>query len=1010
MKNRPWLLVLFATLCVILPIARALGGTGRIVDGKLDLTVMFTYREAEPDSWRPMFEQASRLLYNATNGQLQIGQVRVVDAGLDKWDADVWIQDNISGAFANVLGLGGPGHIYLSQTHKSVTEPAVGPFGLVHEFGHYGFGLYDEYKGATPPPAAKFAEQMRPNQPHQYCTTEDDTVACVMDGGTTIQPNNRRTEFCTSILDGLLTRHNDGVLVDGQLYVNAQQSLNGESCWETIRRTVGLEAPQSVHTEDPAGLVPIDWEVVPPLDRLAICVDRSESMFRVAERIALAKRTAKSVVGLLHEHKTVDIEGAPIEFAGENLSLISFGYDDSLLFGFREILTSATKDSADAVIDAIGRSPSPGPYTTDIGRALSTALGRIENEGDVPAVSEAILLITDGSHNLGTDPMSVVEALKTRGVRVYCVGIGSDPNADLLSGLAEATGGRYYPVASEEDVAGAAESVAAELRAVGTVQSLEGTLLGQGEHFPMQLDSFAEEVSFVLQWDTGTCDMTLTSPSGDVIDINSADDREDVEASLNWNLLCLRVAHPEGGLWTANVFPQTPDPIHFGLDVFDDNRSVTVNVKAQASNIAYPNPVMLRVDVVAGVPVAGAEVTAVVDRPGGSPVNMTLYDDGVPGHADTFANDGVYGGFFSDYTVSGTYTFHVTARNIDGTGPDPDLPFVEDGPGPPPSIPAFERQASLAVTVTDVAPPIDARLDLHPRTLNRNNTHGKVTAYVELSAPHTVQEIDRATLRLEETVLPLAAPMTVGDHDSNGVADLMVKFERSALLPALGEGMRTPVRLTGHLVTGEIFAALDTIDVIDPHATYPVHLRGPILLSGDTEPIAWTAVPGEPITYDVYLSRDGGLTHERLFSGLADLSIDWTVAGPTTPTAVITVEAWSPEGAILHEQSANFAIATAAGLGEGRTPTAFLGVSPNPVTTAAKLRFSLAGSQEVDLSIFDIQGRRVRRLVSGVQGAGEHVISWDGMGSDDRPVASGIYLYNFRTPGATSNGRMLVVR
>lgn len=1010
MRNRLCIPVLCAALCGILSIAPARGGTGKIVDGKLDLTVMFTYREAEPDSWRPMFEEASRLLYNATNGQLQLGQVRVVDAGLDKWDADVWIQDNNSGAFANVLGLGAAGHIYLSQTHKSITEPAIGAFGLVHEFGHYGFGLFDEYKGAAPPPAAKLAEQLLLNQPHQYCTTEDDTVACVMDGGTTIQPNNRRTEFCTSILDGLSTRHNDGVLVDGQLYVNAQQTLNGESCWETIHRTVGFDAPQDVHTEDPAGLDPIDWQVVPPLDRLVVCLDRSESMFRVPERIVLAKRTATSVVGLLHERKTIEIDGAPIEFAGENLSLISFGFDDSLLFGFREILTAATKDSADAVLDAIGRSPSPGPYTTDIGRALTAALTAIEGEGDVPAVSEAILLITDGSQNLGTDPMSVVDALKARGVRVYSVGIGAEAHADLLTELAEATGGRYYPVASEDEVAGVAEEVAAELRAVGTVQSLEGTLSGQGESFPIQIDSFAEEVSFVLQWDTGPCDMTLTTPSGDVIDINSADDREDVEASLDWNLLCLRVAHPEGGLWTARVSPQTPDPIQFGLDVFDDNRSVTVNVKAQGSNIAYPNPIILRVDVVAGVPVAGAEVTAVVDRPGGSPVDMTLYDDGLAGHADQFANDGVYGALFSNYTVSGDYTFHVTARNVDGTGPDPDLPFVEDGPGPPPSIPPFERQQSLTVHVTDVGPPIAARLDLHPRTLNRGNTNGRVTAYVELAGPHTIGDIDRSTLRLEETVLPLAAPMTVGDHDSNGVADLMLKFDRGAVLHALGDGMRTLVRLSGNLVTGELFAALDTVDVIDPHAAYPVHLRGPILLSGDIEPIRWTAVQGEPITYNVYLSRDGGLTQERLYTGLTDVSTDWTVTGPTTPTAIITVEAWSPEGALLHEQSASFAIAGAAGADEGHTRTAFLGVSPNPVTGATRVRFSLATTQDVELTIFDVQGRRVSRLVSGRQAAGEHVVSWDGMGADGRPVASGIYLYSFRTAGAESRGRVMVVR
>ncbi len=422
MNARHWILVIGALLAASIPLQPATAGKGRIADGKVDLTVQFAYREAAPDSWRPLFEEASRLLYNATDGQLQFGQVRVVDSGLDKWDADVWILDNHSGAFANVLGLGGPGHIYISQTHKSVTKPAVGPFGLVHEFGHYGFGLYDEYKGVEPPPAARIAEQTLLNQPHQFCAAEGDSVACIMDGGTTIQPNNRRTEFCTSVLDGLTTRHNEGTDIDGQLFVNAQQALNGESCWETIHRTVGLTEPQSVQTTDPPGLMPIDWQVVPPVDRLVICLDRSESMFLRPDRIDLAKRTAESIVGLLHERKTIDINGVPVSFAGENLAIVSFGYDDSVLFGFREIESPATKDSANAVIDAIGRSAAPSPLSTDIGGALRVALAQIEGEGAVPAVSEAILLLSDGAQNMGTDPRDVIDALKARGVRVYAVG------------------------------------------------------------------------------------------------------------------------------------------------------------------------------------------------------------------------------------------------------------------------------------------------------------------------------------------------------------------------------------------------------------------------------------------------------------------------------------------------------------------------------------------------------------------------------------------------------------
>jgi hypothetical protein len=1011
MIARHCVLGIVALLATSVPLQRATAGTGRIADGKVDLTVQFTYREAAPDSWRPLFEEASRLLFNATDGQLQLGQIRVVDSGLDKWDADVWVLDGNSGAFANVLGLGGSGHIYLSQTHKSVIEPAVGHFGLVHEFGHYGFGLYDEYKAAQPPGAARIAEQVLRNQEHQFCTAEGDTVACVMDGGTTIQPNNGRTEFCSAVLEGLTTRHNEGIIVDGQLFANAQQSLNGESCWETIHRAVGLAEPQSVQTADPPGLEPIDWQVVPPVDRLVICLDRSESMFVRPDRIDLAKRTAESIVGLLHERKTMDIDGAPVSFAGENLSVVSFGYDDSVLFEFREITSAATKDSANAVIDAVGQSPEPSPLSTDIGGALRVALAQIVAEGEVPAVSEAILLLSDGAQNAGTDPRDVVDALRARGVRVYAVGTGAEADEDLLREVAEATGGRYFEAATQEEVAGVAEAVTADLRAVGTLTTLEGQLLGQGEHFPMPIDSFAEEVTFALQWDSGSCDMVLTSPSGDVIDVNSADHRDDVEASLNWNLLTLRVTHPEAGLWDVSVMPQTPDSIHFGLDVFDDNRTVAIHVKAEPENVPYPQPVTLRVDVVAEVPVAGVDVTAIVDRPAGSPAHITLYDDGLAGHADAFANDGVYGAFFSDYTVDGIYTFHVRAVNSNGTGPDPDLPFVEDGPGPPPSVPPFDREASVSVTVGGIAPPVPGTVHLHPRTLNRRSGNGQATAFIELAAPHSVEEIDRSTIRLQQTVAPLPEPMTIGDQDSNGVADLTVKFDRSALLDVLADGVAVYLHLSGRLVSGEAFGASDTISVIDPGEDDLAHLQSPIVHTGDSERIEWSPVPGSPVTYSGFLSRDGGLSWEPIFSQLEGTSADWIVSGPPTTTAILLIEAWSPEGVMGQEQSAIFEIRLGAASAGGTTAsTAFLGATPNPMTAGVTLRYSLAHPADVDLRVYDVQGRMIRGLFTGPVGAGEHSVVWAGARADGRTVASGIYLYVFRAGGIESRGRIMVVR
>ncbi|HYJ31847.1 MAG TPA: FlgD immunoglobulin-like domain containing protein [Candidatus Binatia bacterium] len=50
-----------------------------------------------------------------------------------------------------------------------------------------------------------------------------------------------------------------------------------------------------------------------------------------------------------------------------------------------------------------------------------------------------------------------------------------------------------------------------------------------------------------------------------------------------------------------------------------------------------------------------------------------------------------------------------------------------------------------------------------------------------------------------------------------------------------------------------------------------------------------------------------------------------------------------------------------------------------------------AGAARTELLLFDVMGRLVRRLDSGVYGAGYRTVTWDGRDGDGRPVAAGLY-------------------
>jgi hypothetical protein len=84
-----------------------------------------------------------------------------------------------------------------------------------------------------------------------------------------------------------------------------------------------------------------------------------------------------------------------------------------------------------------------------------------------------------------------------------------------------------------------------------------------------------------------------------------------------------------------------------------------------------------------------------------------------------------------------------------------------------------------------------------------------------------------------------------------------------------------------------------------------------------------------------------------------------------------------------------------AGVGDkhGDMPTMFqLGRNvPNPFSVSTELRYAVPSEAVVSLDIYDVQGKKVRNLVSGAVPAGYHTAVWDGKDNQKRPVAPGIY-------------------
>ena len=88
---------------------------------------------------------------------------------------------------------------------------------------------------------------------------------------------------------------------------------------------------------------------------------------------------------------------------------------------------------------------------------------------------------------------------------------------------------------------------------------------------------------------------------------------------------------------------------------------------------------------------------------------------------------------------------------------------------------------------------------------------------------------------------------------------------------------------------------------------------------------------------------------------------------------------------------------------------------PDPFSIETWMPYHLAQGAKVEITIYDAEGRSVRRLALGNQAAGYYVdrkkaAHWDGRDESGKPVGSGAYIYQLRAGDVTMTRRMEIVK
>ncbi len=103
-------------------------------------------------------------------------------------------------------------------------------------------------------------------------------------------------------------------------------------------------------------------------------------------------------------------------------------------------------------------------------------------------------------------------------------------------------------------------------------------------------------------------------------------------------------------------------------------------------------------------------------------------------------------------------------------------------------------------------------------------------------------------------------------------------------------------------------------------------------------------------------------------------------------------------------------------LDDGGQPIELPVASPLSITAsqalqrASEIRFSLDRPGAADLSVYDLQGRRIAMLVSEVLPAGSHIVTWDGRDGSGRTQPAGVYLARLRLDDRTATCKLTLIK
>ena len=83
---------------------------------------------------------------------------------------------------------------------------------------------------------------------------------------------------------------------------------------------------------------------------------------------------------------------------------------------------------------------------------------------------------------------------------------------------------------------------------------------------------------------------------------------------------------------------------------------------------------------------------------------------------------------------------------------------------------------------------------------------------------------------------------------------------------------------------------------------------------------------------------------------------------------------------------------------------------PNPFNPKTTIRFSLPIDSDVELMIYDVNGKVVKEIINHNMETGSYKIVWDGTNKGGAIVGSGVYFYRIKAGNFIASQKMIFLK